>query len=84
MTQHEGYSLKELVQELRAEQKQQTIHTSSILTTLENIDQHLLKLNSKVAAHERQLGDLGTFQTRVMTVWGIAIFIIVTVINKAL
>jgi hypothetical protein len=78
------YTLKELVQELRADQKQQTIHTTAILTTLENIDNHLSKLNSKVASHEKQLNSLGTFQTKVMTVWGVAIFIIVTVLNKVI
>jgi hypothetical protein len=78
----EGYSLKEMIQELRVEQRQQTVHTASILMTLENIDDHLTKLNSKVASHEQQLGSLGTFQTKVMTVWGLAISVVVIAINK--
>lgn len=81
---NDNYSLKEMIQELRGEQKEQTRHTAIILTTLENIDKHLANLNSKVASHEKRFSGLETFQTKVMTVWGIAIFIIVTAINKLL
>jgi hypothetical protein len=80
----EGYTLKELVGELRQEQKIQTKHTASILTSLENIDKHLETLNSKVATHEKKFTTIESFQTKVMTVWGIGTFVAVTVINKLL
>jgi hypothetical protein len=81
---NDGYTLKELVGELRQEQKLQTQHTASILASLENIDKHLTQLNSKVASHEKRFVKLESFQTKVMTAWGIATFIIVTAANKFL
>lgn len=80
----EGYTLKEMVGELRQEQKVQTGHTASILASLENIDKHLAQLNSKVATHEKRFSGLESFQTKVMTIWGISTFVAVTVINKLL
>lgn len=80
----DGYTIKELVSELREEQKQQTQHTSRILASLENIDKHLEKLNSKVASHESRFVKLEGFQLKVMTVWGIATFVLITAINKFL
>lgn len=51
----EGYTLKELMEELRVEQKQQTQNTATILASLENIDKNLETLNSKVATHEKKV-----------------------------
>jgi len=52
------------------------------LNSLENIDRHLTQLNSKVAKHEQKITNLGTFQTKVMTVWGVSIAVVTTVIAR--
>jgi len=80
----DGYTVKELVQELRLESRQTTATQASMLTSLQNIDRHLTQLNSKVASHEKKIIGLGTFQTKVMTVWGISIAVVTTVISRIL
>jgi len=80
----DGYTVKELVQELRSESRQTTATQASMLTSLQNIDRHLTQLNSKVASHEKKIIGLGTFQTKVMTVWGISIAVVTTVISRIL
>jgi len=77
-----GYTVKELVEELRADNKISVATQAAMLNSLENIDRHLTQLNSKVATHEKKIATLGTFQTRVMTVWGISIAVVTTVISK--
>ena len=77
-----GYTVKELVQELRLESRQNVATQAAMLNSLENIDRHLTQLNSKVAKHEQKITNLGTFQTKVMTVWGISIAVVTTVISK--
>ena len=77
-----GYTVKELVEELRADNKISIATQAAMLSSLENIDRHLTQLNSKVATHEKKIANLGTFQTKVMTVWGISIAVVTTVISK--
>ena len=77
-----GYTVKELVEELRADNKISVATQAAMLNSLENIDRHLTQLNSKVATHEKKIATLGTFQTRVMTVWGISIAVVTTVISR--
>ena len=77
-----GYTVKELVEELRADNKISIATQAAMLNSLENIDRHLTQLNSKVATHEKKIANLGTFQTKVMTVWGISIAVVTTVITK--
>ena len=78
----DGYTVKELVQELRADNKISIATQAAMLNSLENIDKHLTQLNSKVATHEKKIATLGTFQTRVMTVWGLSIAVVTTVISR--
>ena len=78
----ESFTVKELVQELRTESKQSNATQAVILSTLEGINSHLGKLNSKVATHEKKINSLGTFQTKVMTVWGVSIAVVTTVISR--
>ena len=78
----EGYTVKELVEELRADNKISIATQAAMLSSLENIDRHLTQLNSKVATHEKKIANLATFQTKVMTVWGISIAVVTTVISK--
>ena len=78
----DGYTVKELVEELRADNKTSIVTQAAMLNSLENIDRHLTQLNSKVATHEKKIATLGTFQTKVMTVWGVSIAIVTTVISK--
>jgi len=77
-----GYTIKELVEELRADNKISISTQAAMLNSLENIDKHLTQLNSKVATHEKKINSLGTFQTKVMTVWGLSIAVVTTVISK--
>ena len=77
-----GYTVKEIVEELRADNKISIATQAAMLNSLENIDKHLTQLNSKVATHEKKIATLGTFQTRVMTVWGISIAVVTTVISR--
>ena len=77
-----GYTVKELVEELRADNKISIATQAAMLNSLQNIDKHLTQLNSKVATHEKKIATLGTFQTRVMTVWGVSIAVVTTVISK--
>ena len=77
-----GYTVKELVEELRADNKISIATQAAMLNSLENIDRHLTQLNSKVATHEKKIATLGTFQTRVMTVWGLSIAAVTTVISR--
>ena len=78
----DGYTVKELVQELRLESRQSVATQAAMLNSLQNIDKHLTQLNSKVASHEKKIATLGTFQTRVMTVWGLSIAIVTTAISR--
>ena len=48
----------------------------------EATNKHLAQLNGKVATHEKKIVNLGTFQTKVMTVWGLSIAVVTTVISK--
>ena len=77
-----GYTVKELVEELRSDNKISIATQAAMLNSLENIDRHLTQLNSKVATHEKKINNLSTFQTKVMTVWGISIAVVTTVISK--
>ena len=77
-----GYTVKELVQELRLESRQSVATQAAMLNSLENIDRHLTQLYTKVATHEKKIATLGTFQTRVMTVWGVSIAVVTTVISR--
>jgi hypothetical protein len=77
-----GYTVKELVQELRLESRASVATQAAMLNSLENIDRHLTELNSKVATHEQKINNLGTFQTKVMTVWGVSIAVVTTVISR--
>jgi len=78
----DGYTVKELVQELRLESKLSIATQAAMLNSLQNIDLHLTQLNSKVATHEKKINNLGTFQTKVMTVWGLSIAVVTTVISR--
>lgn len=78
----DGYSLKEMLDEVRSDNKAALSTQGRILTTLENIDAHLGKLNSKVAAHEKKINGLESFQTKAMVVWSFVVFVVVTVVNK--
>ena len=79
-----GYTVKELVQELRLESRQNVATQAAMLNSLENIDRHMAQLNSEVASHEQKINNLGTFQTKVMTVWGVSIAVVTTIISRVI
>ena len=80
----ESYTVKELLQEVRTDNKAALNKQAEILVRLSNIDDHLTKLNSKVAIHERKLYSLKTFQSKVMTVWAIIVVVFTTVANRVI
>lgn len=69
----DAYTLKELIQELRGETKEQSTVLTRICANLEGVEKHLSQLNSKVASHEKRFNGLENFQTKVMTAWGLGI-----------
>ena len=60
-----GYTVKELVQELRDDNKASIATQASILKSLENIDRHLQTLNGKVASHVIAIAEIQTEHTKV-------------------
>ena len=60
-----GYTVKELVQELRDDNKASIATQASVLKSLENIDRHLQTLNSKVATNVLDIATLKTEHTKV-------------------
>ena len=60
-----GYTVKELVEELREDNKKSIATQASILKSLENIDRHLQTLNSKVASHVIAIAEIQTEHTKV-------------------
>ena len=61
----DGYTIKEMVQEVRQDNKTALQTQERILTTLEGIDGHLTRLNSKVATHESEIHKLKEDHTKV-------------------
>jgi len=78
----EGYTIKEMVSEIRTENRLALETQTRMVGALESIDKHLEKLNSKVAVHEQEINKLQSFQTKAMLVWSFAVFIVVTAFNK--
>ena len=84
MTQSDSYSLKEMLQEVRDEGRDSSETLIKVNATLESINDHLSKLNSKVATHEKQLGELSIFRTQAMVVWGFGVVLVSTAANNIL
>ncbi len=53
-----------------------------IKTELSHIKDQTTKHNGRMAKAEDRLDTLSTFQTKVMTVWGVAVTVIAIVVNK--
>lgn len=84
MKMSESYTLKEMLEEVRNEQRQAISTQSHIVTTLEAIDKHLEKLNSKVADHEKRISTNESFIGKAQMVWGAVVLIIGYAANKIL
>ena len=85
----EGYTVKEMLTKVLERQEEQLKQNEEIRISQavshvhdEATNKHLAQLNGKVATHEKKITNLGTFQTRVMTVWGISIAAVTTVISR--
>ena len=85
----EGYTVKEMLTKVLERQEEQLkqneeMRISQAISHVhdEATNKHLAQLNGKVATHEKKIATLGTFQTRVMTVWGISIAVVTTVISR--
>jgi len=85
----EGYTVKEMLTKVLERQEEQFKQNEEMRISQaishahdEATNKHLAQLNGKVATHEKKITNLGTFQTRVMTVWGVSIAVVTTVISK--
>jgi len=85
----EGYTVKEMLTKVLERQEEQLkqneeIRISQAISHVhdEATNKHLAQLNGKVATHEKKIVNLGTFQTRVMTAWGLSIAVVTTVISR--
>lgn len=80
----DGYTLKEMMNELRLEAKDHGETLTRVCSSLDNIDKHLAQLNSKVATHEAEIGTLKSFQTKAGVVISIAVFFAITITNRVI
>ena len=85
----EGYTIKEMLSKVLEQQEKQleqneAIRISQAISHVhdEATNKHLAELNGRVATHEKKINNLGTFQTKVMTVWGVSIAVVTTVISR--
>jgi len=85
----EGYTVKEMLTKVLERQEEQFKQNEEMRISQaishahdEATNKHLAQLNGKVATHEKKITNLGTFQTRVMTAWGLSIAVVTTVISK--
>ena len=80
----ENFTVKEIVTELLKETKGQSLDLSTIKANIAGIHDHLGKLNSKVAAHEKQLNEHSNFITKVTAYATLGATAITLVVNKVL
>ena len=85
----EGYTIKEMLSKVLEQQEKQleqneAIRISQAISHVhdEATNKHLAELNGRVATHEKKINNLGTFQTKVMTVWGVSIAVVTTIISR--
>ena len=81
----ENLSLKEMLlrvmddtDEIKA---QMLTHNATTTAHLKAIDAHLAQLNSKVATHTTEIGDLAAFRNKALMVWGAIVFVATSVLN---
>jgi len=87
----EGYTVKEMLIKVLERQEEQIkqneeIRISQAISRVhdEATNKHLAQLNGKVATHEKKINNFNTFQTKVMTVWGVSIAVVTTVISRVI
>jgi hypothetical protein len=78
------YTLKEMIQELRSETKEQSTVLTTVCASLEGIEKHLAQLNSKVATHEMKHNKIEAFMGRATVIISIAVFFAVTLVNEVI
>ncbi len=84
MPREDVYSLKEMIQEVRDDNRTAIETQATILAEIKGICSHLERLNSKVATHELLIAEQNQFRTRVLTVWSVVVVVLSTVANKVL
>lgn len=84
----EGYTMKEMVREMRETQKEDSARLIRMLEHSENVDQHLLQLNSKVATNiknirrnEKDISHFKTVSTTIASVGGVVWAVITFIIR---
>jgi len=80
----ENYTLKEMIQELRSETREQSTVLITVCAALEGIEKHLAQLNSKVAMHEKKHNKIEAFMARATVIISIAVFLAVTFVNQVI
>ena len=69
MSSNDVYSLKEMIQEVRNDNKKALVKQSEISVTLNNIDEHLAALNSKVALNVIKIAELEQSHSNIKSVF---------------
>jgi hypothetical protein len=84
MPREDVYSLKEMIQEVRDDNRTAIETQATILSEIKGICSHLERLNSKVATHELQIAEQKEFKVRAMTLWAVFTVAASTVASKVL
>lgn len=79
-----NFSLKDMIIEVRNEQKISNDAHIKMATTLESIEIQMKKLIVVCEDHEQRLQKQEGFQGKAMMVFGVAVFIMTTIANKVL
>jgi hypothetical protein len=80
----ENFSLKDMIIEVRDDQKLNREDHIKMRATLENVEIILKKMAISDEDHEQRIQKVEGFQGKIMVVWGIAVVVFTTVINKVI
>ena len=79
-----NFSLKDMIIEVRDEQKISNNAHIKMTVTLENVEILLKKFGAVQEDHETRLQKTEGFQGKVMMVWGVVLIVFTTFVNKVL
>lgn len=82
---HNDYTIKEMVSEIRSiqaqMQREQYEHHTFAKTKLEAIEKQAIKTNGRVSVNEREISKLKTNQEGILTKVGVGAFIVATTVT---
>lgn len=80
----DNFSLKDMIIELRDEQKKHNDNAIKMSATLESMELQMKKFLAISEDHETRIQKQEGFQGKAMMVWGFVIFLLTTVANKVI